>query len=198
VVQTAVILLLLCIQAAADSTFPHLDEARLGAATPGNAEVQALFSPLHPVSKIYDPNFAWLFSPRPIIGASINLQGKTSEAYAGLAWTLPVYGRFFVELQAGGLVHDQNLNQTYSDRPSPLSTRFLFRESIALGYDINEYWRILAFADHGSNGKLGYRNESMNRYGVLLGKKFVPSDRRLIAVDSMITSFGCCRRRRLA
>jgi opacity protein-like surface antigen len=191
-IQIVFILLLPCMQyvSAADGVFPRLDEARLGATTPGNAELQALFSPLHPVSEIYDPNLAWLFSPRPLIGASISLRGKTSEAYAGLAWTLPVYGPFSVELSAGGLVHDQKLDQNYSDRPSPLSTHVLFRESIAIGYDINESWRILAFAAHGSNGKLGYRNESVNRYGVLLGNKIGPSDRKLISTDSIISNFS--------
>jgi lipid A 3-O-deacylase len=169
---------------------PILDEVRIGATTPGNVELQTLFAPLHPVSRPYDPNLAWLFSPRPLIGASINLQGKTSEVYAGLAWTLPVYGPFFVEASFGGLVHDQKLNQTYGDRPSPISTRFLFRESIALGYNINEYWRILVFAAHGSNGNLGYRNESMNRYGVLLGKKIIPTDRNPLTLDSKISNFS--------
>ena len=171
---------------AADAGFPWLDELRAGAtaSTGGrlstNAEVQALLAPL-PAIATYNSNWAWLLSPRPLIGASISLQGKTSQAYAGLAWTLPISGPFFVELSAGGLVHDQNLNQVYNDRPYPLSSRFLFRESIAIGYELNANWRIMAFADHGSNGNLGYRNIGLNHFGVLLGNKFGPSTRKPLA-----------------
>lgn len=175
---------------ASDAGFPWLDELRAGVmANTGyghspNAEVQALFAPLPAISKPYDPNWAWLLSPRPLIGASISLQGKTSQAYAGLAWTLPISGPFFVELSAGGLVHDQNLNQVYNDRPSPLTSRFLFRESIAIGYEFNENWRILAFADHGSDGNLSYRNISLNHFGALLGYKFGPPTRKPLIADS--------------
>ena len=119
---------------AADAGFPWLDELRAGVTAntnyghSPNAEVQALLAPLPAIAKPYDLNWAWLLSPRPLIGASISLQGKTSQAYAGLAWTVPISGLFFVELSAGGLVHDQNLNQVYNDRPSPLTSRFLFRD----------------------------------------------------------------------
>jgi lipid A 3-O-deacylase len=95
----------------------------------------------------------WLFSPRPLVGASISLQGKTNEVYGGLAWHLPIFGPLFAEVSLGGMVHDQTLYQIYPDRQT-LMTRFLFRESIAIGYEINETWRVVAFADHGSNGNL--------------------------------------------
>jgi Lipid A 3-O-deacylase (PagL) len=52
-----------------------------------------------------------------------------------------------------------------------LTTRFLFRESIAVGFKINSAWRIIAFADHGSNGNLGYRNLGINHAGVTLRGK---------------------------
>jgi outer membrane immunogenic protein len=71
-----------------------------------------------------------------------------------------------------------------------LTTRFLFRESIAFGYDINANWRILVFADHGSDGDLGYRNEAVNRVGVLLGNKFGPSTNKPIKADSLISTFS--------
>ena len=174
---------------AADAGFPWLDELRTGVTAntnrlSTNAEVQALLAPLPAIAEPYDSNWAWLLSPRPLIGASISLQGKTSQAYAGLAWTLPISGPFFAELSAGGLVHDQNLNQVYNDRPSPLTSRFLFRESIAIGYELNANWRIMAFADHGSVGNLSYRNIGLNRFGVLLGNKFGPSTRKPLIADS--------------
>lgn len=153
-----------------------LDEVRVGGASSsdsgnlsGYVQFEALFSPL-PSAGAYDPNWAWLLSPRPLVGAKISLQGKTNEVFAGIAWSLPVPSPFIVEVSAGALVHDQTLFQEYSDRPF-LTNRVLFRESIAIGYEINRDWRILAFADHGSNGNLGQRNLSVNRFGIMLGAK---------------------------
>ena len=181
---------------AADNSLTWLDELRVGVTSSASkgasasGELQALFSPLSPIGHPYDPNWAWFFSPRPLIGASISLEGKTSQAYAGLAWDLPISGPYFVELSAGGLVHDQTLDQNYSDRPSPLTTRFLFREAIAIGYDINANWRILLFADHGSDGNLGYRNEGVNRFGFLLGRKFGPSTNKPTKADTSTSTFS--------
>jgi outer membrane immunogenic protein len=130
-----------------------------------------LFSPLPTSIKSFDPRWAWLFSPRPIIGASISAQDKTDEAFAGLAWDIPLTHGFTLEYQESGLIHNQALNVLYNDRPSPLTTRLLFREAIGLSYDINQSWRVVAFADHASDGNLGYRNEGLNRFGFLVGYK---------------------------
>jgi hypothetical protein len=134
---------------AAQDLVSGLDELRVGGAasindrpTSGYLQLEALFSPLPSVTA-YDPNLSWIFSPRPLIGASISLQGKTDQVFAGLAWNLPISGPFFAELSAGGLIHDQTLSQVYPDLPQ-LFTRFLFRESIAVGYEINPSWRLIA------------------------------------------------------
>jgi opacity protein-like surface antigen len=160
---------------AAEAPVAWLDEVRAGGASlidygkNGYVQFEALFSPL-PSAAAYDPNWAWLLSPRPLVGAKVSLQGKTNEVFAGIAWNLPVASPFIVEMSVGALVHDQTLFQDYSDRPI-LTNRFLFRESIAIGYEINRDWRILAFADHASNGNLGQRNLSVNRIGIMLGAK---------------------------
>jgi opacity protein-like surface antigen len=168
---------------AGQELLPRFDELRLGGAAStsdrpisGYAQIEALFSPLSSVTA-YDPNFSWFFSPRPLVGANISLQGKTNQAFAGLAWDLPISGPFFAEVSFGGLVHDQTLFQIYPDRPE-LTTRFLFRESIAVGFEINPNWRIIAFADHGSNGNLGYRNSSINHVGMMLGAKLGEATKR--------------------
>ena len=165
---------------AADQALPWPNEVRLGSTSDfsslsPNLELQVLSSPLPSLDVAYDPNIAWLFTPRLMVGGTVNFQGRTDEAYAGLAWTVPIRGPFFLEFSEGGLVHNQKLNVTYTDRPSPLTTRFLFRESAALGIEINPTWRVLAMLDHGSDGDLGYRNIGVNRFGVLLGGKFGPT-----------------------
>ncbi len=161
---------------AAQESFLGFDELRIGGAASLNdrpindyVKFEGLF-PLLQSEPTYDSSPAWLFSPRPLVGASISLHGKTNQAYAGLAWDLPIYGPFFAEMTFGGLVHDQPLFQKSPERPE-LTTRFLFRESIAIGYE-SDTWRIVASADHGSNGNLGYHNRSINHFGVMLGRKF--------------------------
>ena len=167
--------------------FPWLDEVRIGGATTvpigGGAtgkplspsvELEALFSPLPNTIEPYDPNLSWVFLPRPLIGASISAEGKTDTAYAALAWDAPIVGPYFAEFTAGGLIHDQRLNVVFSDRPSPLTTRFLFRESIAVGRQIGPDWRVLAFLAHASNGDLAGGNVGINQVGVLLGHTFGP------------------------
>lgn len=165
--------------------FPWLDEVRIGGATTvpvgggavgtpysASVDLQALFTPLPAPAMPYDPALAWLFSPRPLLGVSISAQGRTDTGYAALAWDAPIIGPYFAEFSLGGLVHDQNLNQVYSDRASPLTTRFLFHESFAIGRQFGPDWRLLAFVDHASNGDLADGNVGLNRVGVLLGRKF--------------------------
>jgi lipid A 3-O-deacylase len=165
------------LRVAAQESSLRFDEFRLGASASGDdrplsayAQIEALLSPFGPAAT-YDPNVSWLFSPRPLVGASISLQGRTSDAFAGLAWKPPMPTPFFLEFSFGGMVHDQKLFEVYPDRPR-LTTRFLFRESIAIGYDIDQRWRIIAFADHGSNGNLGYANRSIDHVGMMLSARF--------------------------
>jgi len=56
-----------------------LDEVRVGGASSsdsgnlsGYVQFEALFSPL-PSAGAYDPSWAWLLSPRPLVGAKISL-----------------------------------------------------------------------------------------------------------------------------
>jgi hypothetical protein len=140
----------------AQSLAPGLDELRIGGGVSssdrltGNIQFNALSSPLRSEMP-YDPDLWWLFSPRALVGALLSVSGSgTNQAVAGLVWGLPLYGPFFAEGSVGGSVHDQKLFQIYSDRPE-LTTRFLFRQSIAVGLEINPVWRITAFLDHESN-----------------------------------------------
>ena len=173
-----------------------INELRLGGAaslndrpTSGYVQFEALFSPV-PSRTAYDPNLSFLLSPRPLVGASISLQGKTNQVFAGLAWKLPISGPLLVEYSVGGLVHDQALFQVYSDRPT-LTTRFLFRESIAIGYEINASWRIIAFADHASHGNLGYANRSMNHVGVMVGAKLgEAAEQATASLPSAVSDFS--------
>jgi opacity protein-like surface antigen len=149
-----------------------LDEVRIGD-TVGQAHdefvhLETLFSPI-PSGPTYAPS--WLLSPRPLLGATISAQGKSDELFAGLTWSAPVPAPFLLEGSFGGTIHNQPLFVSYPDRPE-LTTRLLFRESLAVGYQIDPQWRALVSAEHESNGNLGYYNHSVNRAGIELGRKF--------------------------
>ena len=175
---------------AAEGSSFWIDELRVGGAIAANsgatsafAHVEALFAPLPQVAT-YDPTIAWLMTPRPLVGATLSLQGRTNKFFAGFAWSPPVPAPFLLEVSFGGLVHDQRLFENYPDRPE-LTTRFLFREAIAIGIELDQDWRLMAFADHGSNGNLGYRNASVNHVGIMLGGKLAPRSQEKLTAPSV-------------
>ena len=118
-----------------------------------------------------DPGF-WdrMLAPRPHIGASINTDGKTSYAYAGLSWLFPVYGPVFVEGSFGGEIHNGKLGNVDPNR-EPLGTRALFRESASLGFDYDRF-RFMVTVEHMSNAGLGTWNHGLTNVGGRVGYKF--------------------------
>lgn len=121
---------------------------------------------------------AVLGSPRPHLGADINVLGNTSDVYTGLTWgaTLlhgvftPIDG-IFVNGSLGGALQDG-----YEDSAPPgrkrLGSPVLFRESAELGYQINPLISVSAFVDHISNANLAQRNAGITSAGGRIGFKF--------------------------
>lgn len=117
-------------------------------------------------------------SPRPHIGADINVLGNTSDVYTGLTWGWTfLHGVFtpidgvFVNGSLGGAIQDG-----YEDSAPPgrkrLGSPVLFRESLELGYQFNPLISVSAFADHISNANLAPRNAGITSLGARLGFKF--------------------------
>ena len=48
----------------------------------------------------------FMLKPRLHLGASINVDGNTSQAYAGFTWDIPLLERLSLELTLGGSWHD--------------------------------------------------------------------------------------------
>jgi lipid A 3-O-deacylase len=117
-------------------------------------------------------------SPRPHLGADINVEGNTSDVYTGLTWgwTLlhgvftPIDG-IFVNGSLGGALQDG-----YEDSAPPgrkrLGSPVLFRESVELGYQVNPLISVSAFVDHISNANLAPRNAGITSVGGRVGFKF--------------------------
>ncbi len=128
-----------------------------------NAE--ALFQPLP-----WSSGFAALdrvIQPRPHIGATINAGGDTSLAYAGLAWTIPLYRDWlFAEASIGGALHNGPLE---APGVASYGCTWAFRETLSLGLNITEDWSLLGTFEHMSNADFCDYNRGLTNAGVRLG-----------------------------
>ena len=108
-----------------------------------------------------------VFGFRPHIGATYNLAGTTDKLYVGLTWDAPLARGFFLEGSFGLALHDGAIE----DEPgrAQYGCRVNFRESAALGYEIDAHWRVMAMVDHMSNADLCLKNRGLTNAGVRLG-----------------------------
>ena len=106
--------------------------------------------------------------PRLHIGASINVDGNTSQGYAGFTWDIPLLQWLSLELTFGGSLHDGPNNAPGSAFGCPLN----FRESASLGFAVSERWRLYGTVAHMSNAGLCERNSGLTSAGLRLGYVF--------------------------
>lgn len=110
---------------------------------------------------------------RPHIGATLSLGGLENMVYAGVSWTVPLFGSpVFVEAAFGGAVHTgKNLGPT----PMParnLGCTLLFHEAASIGVQLTETASIMATIEHASNANLCLDNRGLTNMGIRLGWKF--------------------------
>jgi len=110
-------------------------------------------------------------SPRPHLGVAVNSAGDASQFYGGLTWTSVPAGRLLLEVSLGGTIHNGQLNGNDPERKT-LGSRVLFRESIAVGYDLDGRRSLLLVFDHESNARLARHNEGLNNIGLRWGYRF--------------------------
>ena len=142
----------------------------------------------HHLEKGPDVNLEMLFtppdvlaiigSPRPHIGADINIAGKTSDGYFGLTWGIMLIQNLFgagdgifANGSLGGAVHDGYIDSGPPNRKL-LGSRVLFRESAELGYQLVPGINVSALLDHISNANLGRHNMGITSAGARLEFKF--------------------------
>lgn len=164
--------LLLFVSAPAQAGVPEMrlgvlshDISALGHSKEGGADINA--------EALFDsPDFLKpIWAPRPHLGISVNTQGDTSQIYAGLTWTYEPTLRIFVDFSFGGSVNNGKRDTLEMDRKS-LGSHVLFRESLSLGYRIDEHNSISVAFDHESNANLANRNEGLNNLGIRWGYRF--------------------------
>lgn len=127
---------------------------------------QVLFDPF------VDPFNNWflnvLLRPRPHIGGTASFDGP-DQLFAGLTWTAPIWRNIFLEASFGGTVHNGPLEGAQIS----LGCHVLFRESLGLGVDVGEHWRLMVGVDHSSHASLcDGENDGLTHLGGYLGYHF--------------------------
>lgn len=116
---------------------------------------------------------AFLGSPRPHIGATVNPQGATSQAYLGLTWDWDLTDRLLFELAAGGAVHNGETDPLRADADEkPMGCRALLRFSAGLGIRVAARHSVMLAFDHISNGFLCDPNPGLDTVGMRWGYRF--------------------------
>jgi lipid A 3-O-deacylase len=110
--------------------------------------------------------------PRPDVGFTANFAGKTSAAYAGVAWDYNVTDRVFAEAGFGGSVNDGKTGNHIPYGYSAIGCNELFRESGSLGYRLTQNWSVMATVEHMSNAGLCDRNRGLTNEGLRVGYSF--------------------------
>ncbi len=112
-----------------------------------------------------------IWAPRPHAGLSINSASDTNQAYLGLTWEWEFLGNAFFNFSLGGAYHDGYKRTDLTDKKS-LGCRILFRESLDIGFRINNVHGVMFHLDHISNAKLCSTNEGLESFGIRYGYKF--------------------------
>lgn len=117
--------------------------------------------------------FKVLGSPRPHIGATVNPQGATSQAYFGLTWDWDPTDRILFEIAGGGVVHNGETDPLRADADEkPLGCGALLRFSTGLGVRVAARQSVMFVFDHISNGFLCDPNPGLDTVGMRWGYRF--------------------------
>lgn len=117
--------------------------------------------------------FTSYFIPRPHVGGSLNFDGMTSFAYAGLSWTVDLTPSLFVEGSLGGAVHNGKGRSPNSiDQHQQLGCSPLFRESGSVGVRLSANWSLMATVEHLSNAGSCSDNRGLTNIGARVGYSF--------------------------
>jgi hypothetical protein len=110
--------------------------------------------------------------PRPDIGGTLNVAGKTSEAYAGAAWDYDVTSRIFAEGTFGGSVNNAHTGLHVPPGFNAMGCDASFRESASVGYRLTQNWSVMSTTEHMSNAGLCPPNRGLTNVGARVGYTF--------------------------
>jgi lipid A 3-O-deacylase len=165
--------------------FKPFDEIRVGAfahnlihdeSAPVDVSVEVLSSPIA-FPGAGSPWIAgnrwisWFFDPRLNLGGMINTGGKTSYAFGGFTWRIPILGKLFFEGELGGAVNNALRTPTWNR--VDVGCVLTFRESGGFGYQFNENWNVIASVEHVSHATFcSGMNPGLTNFGVRVGYRF--------------------------
>lgn len=112
------------------------------------------------------------FIPHPDIGFTANFVGKTSQAYAGVAWNFELPRSFFFSADFGGGVNNGKTGTVVPDGFSKVGCNEWFHESASLGYHLTGAWNVMGTVEHSSNAGFCTENRGVTNYGLRLGYRF--------------------------
>ncbi len=116
--------------------------------------------------------FRWIGSPRPEVGATINLDGQDSIAHAGLTWQLPLFDTpVYLEGTFGAAIHDGYLTGAPAGRKN-FGCRVNFYERFGVGMNLGDNATATLTYEHTSNNDWCGANEGLSNFGLRLGWKF--------------------------
>jgi lipid A 3-O-deacylase len=117
--------------------------------------------------------FTSYFIPRPHVGGSLNFDGQTSFAYAGLSWTVDLTPSLFVEGSIGGAFHNGDTKSGGLRRNvESLGCTPLFRESGSVGVRLSANWSVMATLEHLTNAGACSENRGLTNVGARVGYTF--------------------------
>lgn len=116
--------------------------------------------------------FRWIGSPRPEVGATLNLGGKDSLAHASLTWQLPVFETpLYLEAALGAAINDGALNGAAPGRKN-FGCRVNFYERWGVGAHLSDHVTATLTYEHTSNNGYCSSNDGLSNFGLRLGWKF--------------------------
>lgn len=137
-------------------------------------------------SSLVDPNWTagaplwaqWILHPRAHFGLEPNLNGKTSQLYAGLTWTA-ILGRdafrpaddFEFSFLFGPSLNDGE-HSPHGPNVKALGSNVLFHIGAEISYRITPRLALGLYFDHSSNGGFARYNASLNDIGLRIGYRF--------------------------
>lgn len=116
--------------------------------------------------------FTSYFIPRPHVGGSLNFDGQTSFAYAGLSWSVDITPQLFVEGSLGGAFHDGETRTRGPRNLETLGCSPLFRESGSVGVRLSANWSVMATLEHLTNAGACSDNRGLTNVGARVGYTF--------------------------
>lgn len=116
--------------------------------------------------------FRWMGSPRPEVGATLNLGGKDSMAHLGLTWQLPIFETpVYLEGTFGAAIHDGALTGAAPGRKN-FGCQINFYERFGVGMHVSDNVTATLTYEHTSNNGWCQANDGLSNFGLRLGWKF--------------------------